>query len=219
MRYDVAVARLASLPTVLPAPADALRPTRLATGDWPRPTGTAMDHSPASRVAAVLVLVTPGPDGDARVILTERVDRGGHHSGEVSFPGGVAEPEDRDLVATAFREAAEEVRLDPAAAGVRVIGTLDTVHISVSGYTVTPVLAVAERHPDLSPNPDEVARIVEAPLEHFLREAPIETLQRKIAEWTVRYGAYRVEDLVVWGATARILSQLGTLVDGVGAEP
>ena len=54
----------------------------------------------------------------ARVVLTERASRDGHHSGEVSFPGGKSEPEDADLVATALREAAEEVALDPAAAGL-----------------------------------------------------------------------------------------------------
>ena len=54
----------------------------------------------------------PDEAGDARLVLTERVDRGGHHSGEVSFPGGRAEPGDADLVATALREAAEEVGLD-----------------------------------------------------------------------------------------------------------
>jgi 8-oxo-dGTP pyrophosphatase MutT (NUDIX family) len=75
------------------------------------------------RPASVLVLVTPGLNGDALVILTERVARGGHHSGEISFPGGVAEPEDTDAIATALREAAEEVGLDAQAAGVRVIGT------------------------------------------------------------------------------------------------
>ena len=212
MQYEEAVARLVSLPVGLPKPADALRPTRLARGAWvdgSRPAG--QDVQPA-RAASVLVLVFPGASGDARVVLTERVDRGGHHSGEVSFPGGVAEPEDRDAVGTALREAAEEVGLDPAVAGVRIVGTLDTFEISVSGFSVTPVLAIAERRPRLVANPDEVARIVEAPIHHFLREAPIEVLERQVAEWTVRFGAYRVEDLVVWGATARILSQLGALL-------
>ena len=65
----------------------------------------------------MLVLLFPDEAGEARLVLTERVDRGGHHSGEVSFPGGRAEPEDADLVATALREAAEEVGLDPDAGG------------------------------------------------------------------------------------------------------
>ena len=211
MRYDEAVRRLATLPVGLPQPADALRPTRLAAGGRLHPS-EAMRGAPLGRAAAVLVLVMPAADGEARVILIERVDRGGHHSGEVSFPGGVAEPEDADAVATALREAHEEVGLDVDAAGVRVVGSLDVFEINVSGYRVTPVLAIAERAPVLVPNPDEVERILEAPLRHFLPAAPIEVLEREMAEWTVRFGAYRVEDLIVWGATARILSQLGALL-------
>jgi len=213
MKYAQAVARLSSLPPGLPPPAEALRPTRLATGAWVPPAhGNGGGPAAPGRAAAVMVLVVPDDAGDARVILIERVDRGGHHSGEVSFPGGVAEPQDADAVATALREAAEEVALDPDRAGVRVIGTLDTFYINVSGYWVTPVLAVADRRPELVPNPDEVARIVEAPVRHFLRDAPIEVLERKTADLTLRFGAYRVEDLVVWGATARVLSQLGGLL-------
>jgi 8-oxo-dGTP pyrophosphatase MutT (NUDIX family) len=214
MRYAEAVARLAILPAGLPPPADALRPTRLAAGGGlhPSETGRGLDASGPGRSAAVLVLIVPGDDGEARVILTQRADRGGRHSGEVSFPGGEVEPGDADAAATAVREAAEEVGLDPAAAGVRIVGTLDSFHISVSGYAVTPVIAIAERRPALVASPDEVARILEAPIRHFLPGAPIEILERQVEEWTLRYGAYRVDELVVWGATARILSQLGALL-------
>jgi 8-oxo-dGTP pyrophosphatase MutT (NUDIX family) len=72
----------------------------------------------------VLVLLSPAESADTRVVLMARPTRAGHHhSGEVSFPGGKAEPEDRDAVATALREAAEEVGLDPAAAGVSACST------------------------------------------------------------------------------------------------
>src|SRR5436305_6313309 len=80
-----------------------------------------------ARSAAVLVLLFPGADADARVVLTERLTYDGHHSGEVSFPGGKAEPGDVDAAATALREAAEEIGLDGSAADVRVVGRLDEV--------------------------------------------------------------------------------------------
>ena len=67
-------------------------------------------------------------------------------------------------MATALREAAEEVGLDPVAAGVRVLGTLTTQWIPVSNFTVTPVVAVAERRPAMTPQPSEVAAILEAPV-------------------------------------------------------
>jgi 8-oxo-dGTP pyrophosphatase MutT (NUDIX family) len=211
MQFADLAARLAVLPATLPAPARALIPT--LTG----PAGQRPPAFPADRLAvrpaAVLVLLFPDASGDARVILTERVTRDGHHSGEVSFPGGRAEPGDADLAATALREAIEEVALDPIAAGVRVVGQLERFWIPISNYEVTPILALAERRPDLVASPDEVARIVEPSVAAFLPDAPFEIVERTIRGWPVRYGAYQVDGLSVWGATARILSQLGALLD------
>jgi 8-oxo-dGTP pyrophosphatase MutT (NUDIX family) len=140
------------------------------------------------------------------------VTRDGHHSGEVSFPGGRAEADDADLTATALREAIEEVSLDVAAASVRVIGELDRFWIPVSNYEVTPVLALAERRPTLTASPDEVARILTPKVGDFLPDAPMEIIERTIRDWPIRYGAYRVDGLSVWGATARVLSQLGAML-------
>ena len=92
------------------------------------------------RPAGVLVLLYPDDGGLARVVLTERPTRDGHHSGEVSLPGGKAEPHDADIAATALREAAEEVGLDAAAAGVRVVGLLERFVIPVSDFALTPVV-------------------------------------------------------------------------------
>ncbi|HEV8488642.1 MAG TPA: CoA pyrophosphatase [Candidatus Limnocylindrales bacterium] len=209
MRFEAAAARLATLPDRLPAPPGALMPVRTDGGARLPPVRTAW--TPA-RPAAVLVLVVPGDDGEAMVVLTERVDRGGHHSGEVSFPGGRAEPDDADPATTALREAAEEVGLDPIAADVRVVGHLEPFWIPVSDYQVTPVLAIAGRRPALVASPSEVARIVEAPLAAFLPDGPIEIVEAVVRDWPLRYGAYPVEGLRVWGATARILGQLGALL-------
>jgi 8-oxo-dGTP pyrophosphatase MutT (NUDIX family) len=212
VRFDAVVERLTTLPDVLPPPAPALMP--VIVGD---PGGVPPRIAPTSRPgrpAGVLVLLHPGDDGEARVVLTERVTRDGHHSGEVSFPGGKAEPEDLDLVATALREAAEEVALDAAAADVQVVGLLERFWIPVSDFEVTPVVAIAARRPVLIAAPDEVARIVEPPIARFLPGAPIAILERTIGDWPLRYGAYEVDGLSVWGATARILSQLGAILDG-----
>ena len=160
----------------------------------------------------MLVLLYPDDEGATRVVLTERSSRDGHHSGEVSFPGGKSEPDDADLVATALREALEEVALDPDAAGLRVIGVLEPFWIPVSDYTVTPVLAVAARRPELVAATAEVARIMEPPIARFLPDAPIEIVERTIGDWPLRYGSYDVDGLSVWGATARILSQVGAIL-------
>ncbi len=178
-------------------------------------------------MASVLVLVTPDrpmddadADGDAHahahaeaeaeVILIERAARG-HHPGEISLPGGRAE-DGEEPEATALREASEEVALDAVAAGVRVVGRLEPFWIPVSGYRVIPVVAIAGRRPELRPSPDEVASIIRAPLRGFLPSGPIEIVEATIRDLPIRYGAYRVGEHLVWGATARILGQLGAVL-------
>jgi hypothetical protein len=106
------------------------------------------------------------------------------------------------------------VALDADAAGVEIIGRLDRMWIPVSDFEITPVVAVAARPPRLARAPAEVARIVEPRIDHFLPDAPMAYLERTIGDWPVRYGHYEIEGLSVWGATARILSQLGAVLDG-----
>ena len=208
MRFADAVDRLSILPSPLPAGRAELMPIFTDGRLRPRLTPTA-----SARPAAVLALVFPGPDGEARIVLTERLSYDGHHSGEVSLPGGKAEASDADTGATALREAAEEVGLDAAAAGVRVIGTLDEVFIPVSDYRITPVVAIAERAPALHADPGEVARILLPPVSAFLPAADVEIVERTIGDWPIRYGGYRIDNLHVWGATARILGQLGAVLE------
>jgi 8-oxo-dGTP pyrophosphatase MutT (NUDIX family) len=211
VRFDVVRDRLATLPEVLPPPDDVLMPVIVGGMEGRRPPRVAPPGRPG-RPAGVLVLLYPDADGVARVVLTERATRDGHHSGEVSFPGGAAEPDDADIVATALREAAEEIALDEDAAGLRVVGLLDRFWIPVSDFDVTPVLAVAERRPLLNASPEEVASIVEPDVDRFLPGAPVEIVERTIRDWPLRYGAYDLDGLSVWGATARILSQLGAIL-------
>jgi 8-oxo-dGTP pyrophosphatase MutT (NUDIX family) len=213
VRFDIVEARLDTLPDPLPAPHDALMPVPVDGIErrWAPPAAEL-----PGRPAAVLVLLFPDRVGDTRVVLIERpTEDGRHHSGEVSFPGGKAEPDDPDPVATALREAAEEVGLDPDTAGVRIVGELDRFWIPVSDFAVTPIVAVAPERPVLAAAPAEVVRILEPPLTRFLPDAPMTFVERTIGGWHVRYGHYEVDGLSVWGATARVLSQLGAVIGAV----
>ena len=189
------------------------------------PTGRAGDaafpfDSPdptLDRAAAVLVLLFAGSDGETRLILTERQTYDGFHSGDISFPGGKVEPTDVDAAAAALREASEEIGLDAAAAGVHLLGRLDEVWIPVSRFRITPILAVASRRPALVADPAEVKRILEPPVAVFLPGAPVRMVERTIRDRPLRYGVYPVTtedggEVLVWGATARILGQLGVLL-------
>ncbi len=202
------LARLEPLPARLPAAPDVLTP--ILVDGRPRLIEATADPRPA----AVLVLLVPDAEAGARVVLTERTNRGGPHGGEVSLPGGAVEPDDPDAVATALREAKEEIGLDPRLADVSVLGSLDPVIVAVSGYRITPVLAVARHRPSYRPSAAEVVAVIEAPLEAFVPGAPIEIVEREIGGRRIRYGAYPVAGRLVWGATARILGQLGAIVGG-----
>ena len=204
--------RFATPPEPLPPPPAWLRAERL-------PSGTPFERPappPTARPAAALVLVYPGPGGEAYLVLTERVDYGAdHHSGEVSLPGGKVDPGDVDAVATALREAAEEVGLDPAEAGVEVIGRLDALWIPPSNFLLTPIVAIAARRPSFVAEPREVAAILEVPVTAFLPGVAPVIVDPDPRGRPLRYGAYMVEGRIVWGATAAILGQLGAVL---GAE-
>jgi 8-oxo-dGTP pyrophosphatase MutT (NUDIX family)/GNAT superfamily N-acetyltransferase len=208
MRFELVAQRLAALPRELPAPPAILTPIRV---DKPEDLTSAR---PTARVrqAAVLILLFPDTLGEAHVLLTVRVPTLAAHAGEISFPGGSAEPGDTDPAVTAVREALEEVDLDPGACGLRVAGTLERFTIPVSGFHVTPVVATAQRRPICRANPDEVERILEAPVEAFLPDAPVELEERVIRERLIRFGVYPVGGERVWGATARMLGQLGAVL-------
>jgi 8-oxo-dGTP pyrophosphatase MutT (NUDIX family) len=219
MRLAEAARRLADLPTdlpragVLPPAPDAVRVVVAGVGSDPDVAAELlMPATTQPRAAAALVLLFPGDDGQARLVLMERTDDGGAHGGQVSCPGGSLEAADRDAVDAALREAAEEVGLDAVAAGVQVLGRLERIHVAASGFTVDPVVAIAARRPILLPNPVEVAAILTPPLAAFLPGAPIIDVEGLVRGWPLRYGGYRVEGRVVWGATARILGQLGAVI-------
>jgi 8-oxo-dGTP pyrophosphatase MutT (NUDIX family)/GNAT superfamily N-acetyltransferase len=211
VRFELVSQRVAALPWDLPDAPAILTPIRLDTGRPAVPTAGRPSEAGGvrGRPAAVLVLLFPDAEGQARVLLTVRVPHLSTHAGEVAFPGGSAEETDDDPIATALRETGEEVGLEPGECGLRVSAVLETFALTVSGFRITPVVALADHAPATIPNPDEVARIVRAPVEAFLPDAPVELEERVIRERLIRYGVYPVEGERVWGATARMLGQLG----------
>ncbi|HTS15388.1 MAG TPA: CoA pyrophosphatase [Candidatus Sulfotelmatobacter sp.] len=211
MRFSAAAERLARLPHPLPPPPPELQPG-LAADVSSDPARIRPTWPPPTRQSAVLVLVFPDAAGEARLVLTERPATISHHAGEVSFPGGASEATDASPEATALREAAEEVGLDPERAGVRVVGRLAEVSIGPSGFRLVPIVAVADRQPDLVPDPREVAAVLTPPVAAFLPGAPIVRGEVERDGWRIAFGAYEVEGRQVWGATARVLGQLGAVL-------
>lgn len=162
-----------------------------------------------ARPAAVLVpVVDDGAPGGPRVLFTRRTEDLSRHPGEISFPGGLAEPGE-ELVQTALRETREEIGLDPGA--VEVMGALPAVHTRVTGILISPFVGMLAVLPPLRPAPREIAEVLLLPLSTLARvgeERPFEFEGR-----TYRTHVFEVDGSVVWGATARILR---TFLDSLG---
>jgi 8-oxo-dGTP pyrophosphatase MutT (NUDIX family) len=158
--------------------------------------------------AGVLVLIYPREDG-FYLVLTRRTSQVAHHQAQISFPGGQMD-EHESAVATALREAAEELNVAPAE--VRVLGQLTPLYIPPSNYCIYPVVAVAERRPDFRPSPHEVAEVIEIPLDHLLDSRNIKREIWPVRGLDVTVPFYLFREHKIWGATAMVLAELLDLV-------
>ena len=158
--------------------------------------------------AAVLVPLLVHPTG-MTVLLTLRTLHLADHAGQVSFPGGRVEPEDLDEVATALREAREEVGLAPDR--VRLIGRLDT-YVTRTGYRIAPVVGLIAPPIELQPDPDEVAEIFEVPLDFLIDPLNRRRDSRQFQGTERFFWAMRWERHYIWGATAGMLVNLAEVV-------
>ncbi|HUQ11480.1 MAG TPA: CoA pyrophosphatase [Steroidobacteraceae bacterium] len=166
-------------------------------------------HFPANPVAAaVLVPLIDRPDG-LTVLLTERASQLARHSGQISFPGGRVDPGDADVTSTALREAQEEIGLDPAR--VRVFGYLPD-HLVISGFRVTPVLALVTPPIVLEPNPAEVAGIFEVPVSHVFDTDNHKAQLRRVGDEDILLHDIPWQGQNIWGATAGMLLTLVRMV-------
>ncbi len=157
------------------------------------------------REAAVLLLLYPRA-GELWLPLTVRSARLTTHRGEVSLPGGGSDPEDDGPIATALREAWEELGINSA--HVEVLGTLSSFYIPPSNNRLTPVVGLSLSEPELCPDPDEVEAAFSVPLRLLLDPATIceEIWERR--EVAARVPFFALEGYKVWGATALLLSEL-----------
>jgi 8-oxo-dGTP pyrophosphatase MutT (NUDIX family) len=163
------------------------------------------DRQPAEASVLVPIVMREQPT----VLLTERTTHLSTHSGQVAFPGGKRDPDDRDAAHTALREAQEEIGLDPAL--VEVVGHMPT-YTTGTRFIVTPVVALVDPGHVLAINPDEVADAFEVPLAFLMNPAHhhrhVYEAGGVVREWFSMPWMEGSTERYIWGATAGMLRNL-----------
>ena len=168
------------------------------------------EHKVPPKPGAVLLLLYPD-NGSIKFPLTKRPDYVGTHGGQVSFPGGKAEPGETSEQ-TALREGEEEIGIDSAQ--VEVIGKLTDLFVIPSNFMVTPIVAIQKSKSVFKPDPVEVVRILEGKLDDLLRP---DSIQRKeiLAAGIYPLSAphFLIDNEIVWGATSMMLNEFRVILE------
>lgn len=164
------------------------------------------------RAGVLIPVIQAAPGGESHIMLTLRTKHLRSHAGQVSLPGGSAEPQDPDIIGTALREAEEETCLPSQA--VQVIGTLPAL-IMPSAFHVTPVVGLVNADVELRACPVEVAEIFYVPTAFLMnpknyRIASMEFQNRERRFMETHFDGYRI-----WGATAAILHHLAKQIQAL----
>ena len=178
-----------------------MKDTGGTSSDFDLNPGVVLPEGRKLRPAGVLAPVIRR-DEVYHLILTKRSSALKHHPGQIAFPGGKQDETDTDVVATALREAHEEIGLPPQT--VEVLGTLPQ-HETVTGFQMTPVIGLVTAPFDVVAEPGEVEEVFSVPLEHVLDTAKYGVQSRRWRGQTRAYFAVPFGPYYIWGATARIL--------------
>ncbi len=189
-------------------------------GDWlahrllPLPTGSVPRVPERLRPASVLVPIVARADGPS-VLLTVRSASLSKHAGQIAFPGGRIEPDDADVVAAALRETWEETGID--ASFITPVGALEPVE-SVTGFLMFPIVAIVREGFTPRANPGEVASMFEVPLAFVTDKANQIRKTGTFAGLSRDYYSIPFDAYDIWGATARILVDLGQRLWGQAGD-
>jgi len=167
--------------------------------------------SKSPKKAAVMMLFYP-KNGVTHLVLIVKNSYTGVHSSQIAFPGGRVETFDKDLSYTALRETQEEIGVD----NIEVIRAFSEIYIPLSNFLVSPFLGISQNELTFTLQEEEVAEIIELPLSVFLNDNII--IQKKL---TTSYAvdivvpAFLINNHVVWGATAMMMSELKEIIKKV----
>ncbi|WP_035670858.1 CoA pyrophosphatase [Flavobacterium sp. 83] len=166
-----------------------------------------------SRKAAVMMLFYP-KKGQTHLVLIVRSSYDGTHSSQIAFPGGKFETEDEVFANTALRETHEEIGILPR--DIEIIKPFTQMYIPPSNFMVYPFLGISRDEIRFVPDPNEVAGIIELPLSVFLSDEIITTAEMVTSyAGKIKVPAFKIEEYIVWGATAMMLSELKDVLNQV----
>lgn len=176
-----------------------------------KPVGQLGKELKDARQSAILIFLYPH-QAKWHTVLIRRSDYKGVHSGQIAFPGGKFEDEDRNLEFTAIREAEEEVAIP--ASRVQTIGKISSLYVPPSNFLINPYIGYALERPEFRPQPSEVADILETPLESLIGDHRLKDQNVKLASGEViRVKGFPLGDRLIWGATAMILKEFTDLIE------
>jgi len=161
------------------------------------------DFPTTARLAAGLLLLYPGEQGPS-IPLTVRASSLRRHAGQVSLPGGATDPGET-LVEAALREAHEEIGVDPSS--VRILGELTPVHVLVSGFTLHPIVGIADERPAFALAEHEVEEVIEVSVAGLQDASCIRQGTRTREGLAIEYPYFDLMGHQVWGATAMVLGE------------
>jgi 8-oxo-dGTP pyrophosphatase MutT (NUDIX family) len=166
----------------------------------------------STRRSGVLILFYPkGEDIYLPLILRPQYD--GVHGGQMAFPGGRAELKDKNIQATALREAQEEIGIK--ASDVKIIGNLTELYINPSNLLCQPVLGYINYRPDFYPDEREVAAILEVPLSDFVNPDTVQTRLVETRGYKFETPGFIIQEQIVWGATAMMIAELIEIIKDI----
>jgi 8-oxo-dGTP pyrophosphatase MutT (NUDIX family) len=169
-----------------------------------------------SKVRAAVLIPIYYKEGEYYILFTKRTETLKNHKGQISFPGGAYEEKDRILLNTALRECAEEIGL--ADEGIEILGELDDMLTTTSGYIISPFVAVIPWPCSLRIHQKEVEELVEVPISALLDENCVRQDTDVIDGQPVNAYFYNYQGKIIWGATARILHQFLDIIKQVMKE-
>jgi 8-oxo-dGTP pyrophosphatase MutT (NUDIX family) len=167
----------------------------------------------ASRQSSAVLIPIYQKRGHYYIVFIRRTETVKSHKGQISFPGGARDVNDKTLLHTAIRESREEIGLYMK--DIEVIGELDDEITTTSNYVVTPFVAMIPWPYRFKKNEDEVAEIMEVPLKVLLEKGCLKANTETLNGKPIDSYAYYYQGKVIWGATARILKKLLDIIGKV----